>query len=114
MCKLSQAIHKKAVMSVQMDRRAELERWEQKLSDYFERVNFGAYVQLLQRPKKILWLNFLGGIGRGVGIGVGFTIIAALIVVILQQVSVWNLPVIGRYIADLVRIVQAELHTPTV
>lgn len=87
---------------------------EERLSDYFERVNFGAYVQLLQQPRKILWLNFLGGLGRGVGIGIGFTVFAALIFLVLQKLSLLNLPIIGSYIADIVRIVQAQLHTPTI
>lgn len=87
---------------------------EERLSDYFERVNFGAYVQLLQQPRKILWLNFLGGLGRGVGIGIGFTVFAALIFIVLQKLSLLNLPIIGTYIADIVRIVQAQLHTPTI
>ena len=86
----------------------------EKMNDYFERVNFGAYVQLLQKPKQLIWLNFIGGLARGVGIGLGFTLLAALLVVIMQQLSVLNLPVIGAYIADIVRIVQAQLHTPTI
>jgi len=83
----------------------------EKLNKYFERVNFGAYVQLLQRPWQIIWLNFIGGLARGVGIGLGFTVLAALLIIILQKLSVLNLPVVGTYIADVVRIVQAQLHT---
>lgn len=85
-----------------------------KISDYFERVNFGAYVQLLLRPWKLIWLNFLGGLARGVGIGLGFTLLAALLVVVIQKLSLLNLPIVGAYIADVVRIVQAQLHTPTI
>ncbi len=96
-----------------MDRHRTETRNMEKLSDYFERVNFGAYVQLLQRPRRLIWLNFVGGLARGVGIGLGFTLLAALLIVIMQKLSVWNLPVIGTYIADVVRIVQAQLHTPT-
>lgn len=83
----------------------------EKLNKYFERVNFGAYVQLLQRPWQIIWLNFIGGLARGVGIGLGFTVLAALLIIILQKLSVLNLPIVGTYIADVVRIVQAQLHT---
>ncbi|KUO95574.1 DUF5665 domain-containing protein [Ferroacidibacillus organovorans] len=84
------------------------------LKNYFERVNYGAYVTLLQRPWYMIWLNFIGGLARGVGIGIGFTMLAALLVIILQKISVWNLPFIGAYIADIVRIVQAQLRTPTI
>ena len=88
--------------------------YAEKLSDYMERVNFGAYVQLLQRPRQLIWLNFIGGLSRGIGIGLGFTLLAALLVVVMQKMAVLNLPVIGAYIADVVRIVQAQLHTPTI
>ncbi len=84
------------------------------LNNYFERTNFAAYVQLLQRPKRLIWLNFIGGLARGVGIGIGFTLLAALVFLILQRLALVNIPVIGTFIADLVRIVQAQLHTPTI
>ncbi len=84
-----------------------------KLNTYLERANFSAYVQLLQRPLRLIWLNFIGGIARGVGIGIGFTLIAALVLMALQRMALVNLPFIGSFIADLVRIVQAQLHMPT-
>ncbi len=84
-----------------------------KLNTYLERANFSAYVQLLQRPLRLIWLNFIGGIARGVGIGIGFTLIAGLVLMALQRMALVNLPFIGSFIADLVRIVQAQLHMPT-
>ncbi|MCI0184195.1 MAG: DUF5665 domain-containing protein [Acidibacillus sp.] len=86
----------------------------EKLSDYFERVNFGAYVLLLQKPWRLFYLNFIGGLARGIGIGLGFTLIAALLIVIMQRLAVLNIPLIGSYIADVVRIVQAQLRVPTI
>lgn len=82
----------------------------ERLSAYLERVNFGAYVELLLHPFRMFWLNLLAGVFRGIGIGLGFTIIASLAVYALQQLEILNLPVVGKYIADLVRIVQAQLH----
>ncbi|MHB1684549.1 MAG: DUF5665 domain-containing protein [Bacilli bacterium] len=58
-------------------------------------------------------LNFIGGLARVVGIGLGFILLAALLIVIMQKLSVWNLPVIETYIEDVVRIIQTQLHTPT-
>ncbi|WP_245926323.1 DUF5665 domain-containing protein [Sulfoacidibacillus thermotolerans] len=99
---------------MQPARRPQGLRAVERLSDYFERVNFGAYVSLLQKPWRLIYLNFIGGLARGIGIGLGFTLLAALLIVIMQHLAVLNLPLIGSYIADVVRIVQAELHTPTV
>jgi hypothetical protein len=85
----------------------------ERLSAYLERVNFAAYADLLQRPMRLFWLNLLGGVFRGAGIGIGFTIVASLAVLALQELAVLNLPVVGQYIAEIVRIVQAELHVHT-
>ncbi|GLG01092.1 hypothetical protein Alches_11310 [Alicyclobacillus hesperidum subsp. aegles] len=82
-----------------------------RLAEYLEGVNFAAYVDLIQTPWRLALLNLIGGIFRGLGIGLGFTIIAGTIVMLLQQLEVLNIPVIGKFIADLVAIVQAQLHT---
>jgi hypothetical protein len=81
---------------------------------YLERVNFAAYADLLQRPLRLAFLNWWGGLFRGIGIGIGFTVVASFIILVLQWLAILNLPFIGRYIAEIVRIVQAELHTPKV
>lgn len=47
---------------------------------------------------------------RGVGIAIGFTFFAATIVYILQLLGKLNLPIVGDYIADIVRIVQQQLQ----
>lgn len=83
----------------------------ERLAVQLERANFAEYVQLMQKPKRILWLNFLGGMARGLGVAVGFTLITAALVYLLQQMTV--LPYIGDFIADIVRIVKTHLETPT-
>ena len=40
------------------------------------------------------------------GIGIGVTIITAILILILQKIVALNIPVIGEYIADIVDIVQ--------
>ncbi|WP_288009111.1 DUF5665 domain-containing protein [Kyrpidia sp.] len=84
------------------------------LAAYLERGNFAEYVYMVTRPSRLIWINLISGLSRGVGIGVGFTLIAALLVYLLQALAVYNLPVIGGFIAELVKIVQAQLHTPRV
>ncbi|GGI97357.1 hypothetical protein GCM10010885_03700 [Alicyclobacillus cellulosilyticus] len=86
----------------------------QRLAAYLERANFAAYADLLQRPWRLAFLNWFGGLFRGFGIGIGFTIVAALVIMLLQWLEILNLPVIGRFIAELVRIVQAQLRVPTI
>lgn len=75
-----------------------------------ERAQIADYIQLLNKPKRLLFLNLLTGIARGLGIALGFTIFAATIIYLLQKLGALNLPIIGDYIADIVKIVQAQLN----
>ncbi len=79
------------------------------LARNMERSKIDEYVCLLQSPWRLIWINFLSGIVRGVGIGVGFAILGALVVYILK--SLVTVPVIGNYIAEIVEIVQIRLGT---
>lgn len=75
-----------------------------------ERAQIADYVSLLNKPKRLLLLNLLSGIARGIGIAIGFTLFAATIIYFLQRLGALNLPIIGDYIAEIVKIVQAQLH----
>ncbi|AWB46977.1 hypothetical protein DCC85_14710 [Paenibacillus sp. CAA11] len=78
-----------------------------------EKSRIADYTQLLHRPIKLIWLNLLSGTARGVGIAIGFTFFAATIIYVLQVLGALNLPIIGDYIADLVRIVQRQMELNT-
>ncbi|OEF99109.1 hypothetical protein BHF71_02700 [Vulcanibacillus modesticaldus] len=75
-----------------------------------ERAQIADYVQLLNRPKRLLLLNLMTGIARGIGIAIGFTIFATTIIYFLQKLGALNIPIIGDYIAEIVKIVQAQLN----
>lgn len=79
------------------------------LGKQLERVQIADYVSLLNSPKRLVKLNILTGIARGVGIAIGFTIFTAAIIYILQKLGALNLPIIGDFIAEIVRIVQSQL-----
>ncbi|RUS48415.1 DUF5665 domain-containing protein [Cohnella sp. AR92] len=75
-----------------------------------EKAELKEYVNLMRRPWGLIWRNFISGLSRGVGIALGFTFFAATIVWLLQILGALNLPVVGDYIADIVRIVQRQLE----
>lgn len=74
-----------------------------------ERLQLAEYLALFENPRRFLWINFLTGIARGLGIAVGFTLLGALSLYVLQRLMVLNLPVIGSFIAELVEIVQFRM-----
>lgn len=84
-----------------------------RLSVRLERAKISEYVDLLNRPLSLIWRNLVAGTARGIGIAIGFTFFAATILYVLQMLGKLNLPIIGDYIADIVRIVQRQLEGRT-
>ena len=74
-----------------------------------EKYNIAEYMNLLNDPRRYFAVNFLGGIARGLGVALGATIFAALVLYLMQRLVVLNLPLIGDFIAELVRIVNQQL-----
>lgn len=88
-----------------------LEDRVRELAVNMEKMKLAEYVDLLENPYKLLYINFISGIARGLGIAIGFAILGAILVLILQRLVALNLPVIGDFIADLVKIVMVQLGT---
>lgn len=78
----------------------------EKLLKVLENKNIEELLYILGNKKEIAKRNFVAGISRGIGIGVGVTIISAVIIYFLQRLVRLNLPVIGRFIHDIVDIVE--------
>ncbi|WP_415639924.1 DUF5665 domain-containing protein [Paenibacillus lupini] len=81
-----------------------------KIATNMERTQIAEYVDLLNHPIRLLWRNLLAGLAKGVGLAIGFTFFAATILYVLRILGALNLPIIGDYIADIVRIVQSQLE----
>lgn len=74
-----------------------------------EKMKLAEYVELLERPWRLLYINFLAGLARGVGMMIGFALLGAVIIIVLQRLVMLNLPLIGSFIAEIVSIVQKRL-----
>jgi len=79
------------------------------LAAALEKASVAEFIELYRRPRRLLFLNFLSGLSRGFGIAVGFTVVGALFLYVLGQLAALNLPIIGEFVADIIRIVQGEL-----
>ena len=86
---------------------------EEQILEYLCRLNYVLnknkvldLVELAGNTKKFLIRTFTSGIIKGIGIGIGFSIITALIIYILQKIIKLNIPVISKYISDIVNIVE--------
>lgn len=74
------------------------------------RMRLEELLPTLANPKRLIWANFLGGVARGLGIAVGFAVLGALLILLLKNLAANNIPVIGDFIAQIIRIVETKLH----
>lgn len=80
------------------------------LAEGMEKMKLAEYVRLLERPWRLMYINFIAGVARGAGIAVGFTILGAVVVYFLKKLVVLNLPLIGGFIAEIVKMVQINMR----
>ena len=79
------------------------------LSELLEKMRLAEYIAYLNRPSKLLWMNFAVGLVRGLGAAIGATVLAGLAVMLLKWLGILNLPLIGGLIAELVKIVNNQI-----
>lgn len=84
----------------------QIDRWIEAM----ERLRLSDYVRYADDRKRMFWSNFWGGIARGVGMAVGFTILGALLVLLLQDLARRNLPLIGDALAQIVSVVLRQME----
>lgn len=66
------------------------------------------YARYLYSPRRMILSNFVAGLARGVGMALGFSLLGAFVVVVLQWIARKNLPVIGDFIAGIIAAVEAK------
>ncbi len=86
-----------------------LEETVGRISDSLERSKIAEYVDLLNHPWRLIYLNIIGGLSRGLGLAVGFTVLGALLIYILTRSFILNLPLVGNFLGELVWIIQQYL-----
>ena len=84
-----------------------------KMEEYLQRLEglqLAEYLRYVQDRRRFLRTQFLGGLFRGMGMAVGFTILGAVLVIVLKNLAERNLPLIGDFLAQIVSIVQGRLE----
>lgn len=79
------------------------------VAQQMEQMHIERYLRYMRNWRRRLMMDFLSGIVRGIGFSVGFTVLGALLLYILRGIALANLPVIGAFLAELVRIVEQKL-----
>jgi hypothetical protein len=79
------------------------------LSDRTEKSRITDFIENYQNPKRVIWINILAGVSRGVGLTIGTALIIALVVYVLSFFV--SMPLVGKYIAQLLDWVNAFKNT---
>lgn len=77
-----------------------------------DKASIAEFVELYERPGRLLYLNLLSGIARGFGIAIGVSVVSALFVALLVRLAALNLPIIGEFLASLAAMVQHNMQIP--
>ncbi len=77
-----------------------------KLVLMLEKSNITEIIYILGNKKEIIKRNLIAGIARGFGIGIGVTLVTAILILFLRRLVSLNIPVIGEYIRDIIEIVE--------
>lgn len=83
----------------------ELNERMHKVAMFLEDIRLADVIQNYTAPRKLLWINFLAGLARGLGLTIGTAIVLALLGSLLTQFL--SIPIIGDFIRQLIEYVQS-------
>ncbi|MDR3561620.1 MAG: DUF5665 domain-containing protein [Negativicutes bacterium] len=78
----------------------------ERLVNRLEAMRIADYIELLEKPRRLLWTNFIAGIFRGLGFALGTTIVFAIVIESLRRLILINIPVISDYLVEIIRLIE--------
>ncbi|HOA41503.1 MAG: DUF5665 domain-containing protein [Halanaerobiales bacterium] len=79
------------------------------ISERIQSINLVEYIELVRSPGRMLVINFISGLARGLGIAIGATVLGALFLIILFDLAQSNIPLIAEFVARIIKIVETYL-----
>ena len=81
----------------------------ERLMGTLERMRLDEYVEHISNRRRLIMDNVLYGICRGLGFTLGFSVLGALLAVALRSMVVENIPLIGGFLAEVIRAIEARM-----
>lgn len=95
-------------MKIQPQKTDHLIEQLERLARHLEALRIADYIELLEKPWKLITTNFIAGIARGLGFALGTTIIFALVVEGLRRIILINIPVINDYLVEIFKLINLK------
>lgn len=83
-----------------------LERLIGRIADNMNRAHFNDYVAFMADTKRFLLRSLLMGAAKGFGAAIGFSVLGAIMIYILQGLAKSSLPYIADFISDIINIIE--------
>lgn len=80
-----------------------------RLTDTLERMHLDDYLEYVSNRRRMLANNLLYGMVRGLGFTLGFTVLGALVIVLLKNLVSENIPLIGDFLAEVIHAIEARM-----
>lgn len=77
-----------------------------KLAKRLDNSGLAEYVRLSQNLPRILWLNFLSGVAKGLGFTVGTAIVLGVVYKIIKRLIEMNIPYLQDLLMHFMEIIQ--------
>ena len=81
----------------------------QRLTDTLERMHLDDYLEYVSNRRRMIANNLLYGMVRGLGFTIGFTVLGALVIVLLKNLVSENIPLIGDFVAEVIHAIEARM-----
>jgi len=81
----------------------------EEIADRMQNLNLAEYIELVRSPWRMMVINFISGLARGLGAVVGATVLGALFLAILFRIAQSNIPLIAEFVARIIKIVETYL-----
>ena len=80
-----------------------------RLAATLERMRLDEYMEYVTDRKRVFFSHLLFGMLRGMGFAIGFSILSAVVVVLMRHLVVENIPLIGGFLAEVINAIQDRL-----
>jgi hypothetical protein len=95
-------------MKIQRRKTDHLIQQVERLARHLEALRIADYIELLEKPWKLITTNFIAGAARGLGFAVGTTIVFALVVETLRRIILINIPIINDYLIEIFKLIDLK------
>ena len=81
----------------------------ERLMGTLERMRLEEYLDHVNDRRRMIAENLLYGACRGLGFTLGFSVLGALLAVLLRSLVVENIPLIGGFLAEVIHAIEARM-----